>query len=208
MERTNSNRVWWAWHNKDKSCMAARLKTSVQAVCASPRKKEKHLPRSVRQQQGISSILPRNGTTQRESLSSWEGEKHCHLSSFVEKQACVLSICAPANYPQWRSSWHCVTSVGGSRGERRLHQFVAASGCHHRACDVLSLLQAGREGARCEKGQRERRRQPAAWGGLGNTCGQLQAVPTLGCTPSSSAAGWCPLRRRTQIGCSPCLLHT
>lgn len=122
------------------------------------------------------------------------------------KHVCCPYVRQKSKYPQWRHS--CVASTRGSRGERRLYRFIAASD-HHRACDVLSLLQAGREGARCEKGQRERerRRQPASRGGLGITCGQLQAVPTLGCTPSSSAAGWCPLRRQTRTGCSLYLLH-
>lgn len=70
------------------------------------------------------------------------------------------------------------------------------------SCKPVEREQDARRGR-----ERERRRQPASRGGLGITCGQLQAVPTLGCTPSSSAAGWCPLRRQTRTGCSLCLLH-
>lgn len=131
------------------------------------------------------------------------------LSSFKEKQACV---CCP--YVRQQSIHSGVVTLGivWSLHQRKQGGTSPPSVCRGKQsspslCDVVSLLQAGREGARCEKGQRERRRQPASWGGLGKTCGQLQAVPTLGCTPSSSAAGWCPLRRQTQTGCFLCLLH-
>lgn len=197
--------VWWAWHNKDKTCRAARLK-QVYRLCVRVQEKRRSICPGVC---GNKASLPSSPemAPHRESRNPPVMGRREGLSSLLlrgKASMCVVHMCA-SKLSTAASSWHCVASIGGSRGERRLRQFVAASGCH-RACDVLSLLQAGREGARCEKGQRERR-QPASWGGLGKTCGQLQAVPTLGCTPSSSAAGWCPLRRRTQTGCSLCLLH-
>lgn len=45
------------------------------------------------------------------------------------------------------------------------------------------------------------------WRGQRDLWSSSSGIPTLGCTPSSSAAEWCPSRRQTQTGCSLCLLH-
>lgn len=82
--------VWWAWHNKDKTCRAARLKQVYRLCVRVQEKKEKHLPRSVRQQ-GISSILPRNGTTQRESQPPCNGKERRTVispASWKSKHVC------------------------------------------------------------------------------------------------------------------------
>lgn len=90
---------------------------------------------------------------------------------------------------------HHSSSGGGSDGSVSLGMCA----CHTRPSEEWRRSR--------ERGRRE---GAAGWWWRGQRdlwSSSSSGIPTLGCTPSSSAAEWCPSRRQTQTGCSLCLLH-
>lgn len=117
---------------KDETCSAARLKQMYRRRVRVPRKRRSICPRVCSNNKASlptsPEMAPRRGSEESQPQPpSWEGEGEDTWSLLLQGKTsvCVLSICAPAKYPQWcRHSWHCVEpppeEAGGNVASIRL----------------------------------------------------------------------------------------